>query len=379
MLATTPMAPVMNVAGSPFWTLWSAGWTMIRGGEVIVPRTLRSPAPPEPPEPDPVPPPFGEVVSGSGDRLRPIVSRAAFVVARPARFVNTTRYSFPFSDGLAVKCSDPMRVWNVGPRQAGVDRALPLRPWSRVTRAAAVKPTRRPAAIVTLRGWTTTAGRRGPARHRTIGAGRGRADPDHRRRPALQLACTACGSMTGSGPARARCGTNAERDDQHRQGGKEDPSLVHTSSSAARPCPAGWWWPLDEHPSATRCSAERVKRASAARARNAAAGRETRDVDSRPAPGPHRESVVIPDPVRADDLDGDAGADREPAAREGWRDVEAGPVGEDSAALPDRVLFSSTEEWWANGQPRPLHLTTTVAPGGTPLTTRLVTLVYDGV
>jgi hypothetical protein len=93
----------MNVAGSPFWTLWSAGWTMIWGGEVILPPDApEPPAPPEPPEPEPGLPPFGEVVPPDPeDRPRPIVSRAAFVVARPRRFVNTTRYSLPLCDGLA--------------------------------------------------------------------------------------------------------------------------------------------------------------------------------------------------------------------------------------------------------------------------------------
>ena len=123
-----------------------------------------------------LPPPFGAVLPPDpGERRRPIVSRATLVVARPTRFVNTARYSLPVSDALAVNVYvtrwAPRMLAHVRPRltercHCVLGAGLP--------EAAAVKPARRPAAIVTLRGWTITSGRRRPPRARTIGAGPGR-------------------------------------------------------------------------------------------------------------------------------------------------------------------------------------------------------------
>ena len=150
---------------------------MIWGGEVASLPDDPDPADaPELPEPDPVPPPFGAVPPPDPvERRRPIVSRASFVVARPTRFVNTARYSLPVSDALAVNVYvtrwAPRMLAHVRPRltercHCVLGAGLPD--------AAAVKPARRPAAIVTLRGWTTTAGRRRPPRERTMGVGPGR-------------------------------------------------------------------------------------------------------------------------------------------------------------------------------------------------------------
>ena len=138
--------------------------------------------------------------------------------------------------------------------------------------AAAVNPATRPADTTTLRGWTTTVGRRGP-RDRTTASGAGR----------TSISGAAAASGVGRRPERrerARSGANAQHQRRYRQQRNQRAGRPQRGSGAARREPPrrrsdwGALWlthahrrrahgplgaraGLDEHPRprSTRCSA----------------------------------------------------------------------------------------------------------------------------